>query len=393
MNRNIYLLGWLSFFNDFSSEMIAPLLPVYLASIGLGAGFLGLMEGFADGLSRITMLFSGAYTDRRGKTKRTTVWGYRLCAFIRPFMAFPLPAVVLAVRWLDRIGKGIRTSPRDRLITASVSPSLWGKAFGVQRMMDHAGSLIGAAAAALFLAFVSKNLSLLFVLASIPAVLSILLIPRFIRDVPVAKNPEPFALRLSLLPRPLRPFILFIFLSALSTPSELFLMLKMKDLGMPQYQMPLAWMFLTLFKLGSAYLGGILADRWSRRKTLALGWIVFVLVFLAFAWNTVLLFGWGLLALYGFHSGVVEPSERAYPATIATEKKKATAIGWYYFTSGLGVLPGSFLFGLFWKWWGSTEAFLIYAGFTLLILPLLFFVPSDRKIARDRGVSLEEEIG
>jgi MFS family permease len=378
LHQNIYLLGFLSFFNDFTSEMITPLLPVWLAMMGLGAGFLGMLEGIANFLCYFTMLLSGMYADRHGQNKKTTLIGYRLCAFIRPLIAIPYPAFTLFARWVDRIGKGIRTAPRDRLLTSSAPQELWGKAFGIQRALDHAGSLAGAGVAAIFLSAYSQKLSILFLLASIPAILSILILPRSIQDIPIKLTNAPIRLSWSLLPPVLRPYIIIIFLSALSTPSELFLMLKMKELGMPTYQIPLIWIYLSVFKLFSAYLGGLLADRWSRRGTLGVGWLFFTAAYLGLAFNQSLFLSWFFIALFGFNSGIVEASERAYPATLAQEEERTTALGWYYFAYGLGFLPASLLFGFFWKIWGAKTAFLIYAVFTFFTIPLLTLLPSDR---------------
>ncbi|QQR79925.1 MAG: MFS transporter [Deltaproteobacteria bacterium] len=142
MKKNVYLLGLLSLFNDISADMVAPLLPAYLLSLGAGAPLLGVMEGLANTLSHVTVLFSGYYSDRHLKTKKITVLGYRLCSVVRVLIAFPLLPVIVSARLLDRIGKGIRTAPRDRLLISSVPEKEWGKAFGIQRALDHTGSLL-----------------------------------------------------------------------------------------------------------------------------------------------------------------------------------------------------------------------------------------------------------
>ena len=377
--RNIYLLGLLSFFNDVTSDMITPLLPAFLGTMGLGAAFLGVMEGLASSLSYVTVLLSGWYVDRRGESKRVTVFGYRLCAFVRPLIAVPLPGFVLLARLVDRIGKGIRTAPRDLLITASAEKKSWGEAFGIQRAMDHAGALIGPPVAALLISAYSLNLSALFLIACLPSIAAVLLIPRRIRDVPIRSGGEKIRLSWRALPRPLRRYTIIIFLSALTTPSELFLILKMRELGMEEYQAPLAWFLLTLFTLVAAYGGGLLSDRWSRRGTIGLGWAVYALVFAGFAFNANLAWSWVLMAAYGLHMGLVESAERTYPALIARPEMRATALGWYYFAYGLGLLPASVLFGLLWNFWGSKEAFLLVSGLTLVVTGLLSCLPSDRR--------------
>lgn len=380
ITKNVYLLGLLSLFNDFSADMIAPLLPAFLATMGLGAAFLGLMEGGANALSHITALLSGWLDDRYHRSKRIAVAGYSLCAGVRPFLAIPIPAVTLSVRFLDRIGKGIRTSPRDHLLTDSLEKKHWGKAFGIQRAFDHAGALLGPPIAALLLKRFGFSYSALFVLAALPALLSLLIIPWGIKEPAPARPHEPGP-RLSWrhLPSPLKKYILVIFLAAFSTPSELFLILKLQTLGMKTYLQPLAFGLMTLCTLVAAFVGGVLADRWSQRRTIALGWTIFFLVYVGFAFNIHLAWSWVLIGLYGLQSGLVEASERAYPASLVPPEIRATAMGWYYFAYGLGLMPASLIFGFLWSRVSPSLAFLVYAGMTLLVIPLLAFLPTHRK--------------
>lgn len=376
--RNVYLLGLLSFFNDVTSDAIVPLLPAFLGTMGLGARFLGVMEGLADSISNILKLYSGRLADRSGKSKALTVTGYGISTFIRPLLAIPIPAVTIAVRLLDRVGKGIRSAPRDRLITDFVEKKSWGEAFGIQRAMDHAGAVVGPLVATWLLSTYRMEYSTLFLIACIPSVLSIIFIPHLIKDSPSRpKNDVPMAPWKSL-PRPLKRYILLIFLVAFCTPSELFLMMRIKDLGFVPALIPMAWLVMTVASFFSAYLGGQLSDRWSRRRTMGLGWLLFALVYVGFAFNTQTGFVWILMAGYGIQMGLVEPAERAYPALVVPESMRATAIGWFYFAYGMGLLPASLLFGFLWKRIGSQPAFLLNAGLTLVTILLLFFLPSDR---------------
>ncbi|MFO1462777.1 MAG: MFS transporter [bacterium] len=379
LTRNVYLLGLLSLFNDFSADMISPLLPAFLASMGLGAAFLGFMEGTANALSHLTALLSGWLDDRLHRSKRIAVSGYSLCAFVRPLIGIPIPGVTLAVRFLDRIGKGLRTAPRDRLLTASLEKRDWGKAFGVQRALDHTGALLGPPLAALLLKYFGLSYSMLFLIAALPAILSILIIPFWIHE-PKEAPPDPSPrLAWRHMPKPLKHYILIIFLVAFSTPSELFLILKLKSLGLPTFQQPLAWGLLTVCTLISAFLGGILADRWSQRRTIAVGWAAFSVVFFALAFAQNLTVAWLLIAAYGLQAGLVEASERAYPASVVPPEIRATAMGWYYFAYGLGLLPASILFGQLWTKFSPRIAFLSYAIMTLLVIPLLTLLPTHRK--------------
>lgn len=377
--RNVYLLGLLSFFNDISADMVTPLLPAFLASMGLGAEFLGLMEGVANSLSHLTQLLSGWYADKLGRNKGLTVFGYALAALVRPLLAIALPAVTLTVRFLDRIGKGIRSAPRDTLLTASLEEKKWGRAFGIQRSMDHAGALLGPSLAAWMLSAFSLDLGTLFLFASLPAIAAILFLPRFIQDHRQEAPHKPLELSWKKLPRPLKSYVVVIFFAAFSTPSELFMILHMQNLGLPLAQVPFAWFLMTLSTLGAALLGGQMADRWSRRRTMGLGWTLFALVYLGFAYNQQLNFSWLLIAFYGAQTGLVEASERTYAAKIAEASHRSSTFGWFYFAYGLGLLPASLLFGFLWKHWASSTAFLCFAVLSFIPVLLLFFLPSDRR--------------
>ncbi|HBF13752.1 MAG TPA: hypothetical protein DDW49_10295 [Deltaproteobacteria bacterium] len=376
---NIYWLGLLSFFNDVTSDMITPFLPAYLKSLGYGAALLGLMEGLAQFVSYATMLASGWMADRTGENKKITIFGYSLSAVARLSISIPYVGVVLSGRVIDRLGKGIRTAPRDALMTASESPKNWARAFGLQRAMDHAGALLGASVASFVLYKFSISYSILFLAACFPSVLALFFIAPRISNIP--KKIKEIKPRLSW--KALNPsvkfYIVIIFISALSTPSELFLILKLQDLGMPVYQSAWAWLLMTATSLVAAYGGGNLGDKKSRRFTIGLGWMMFIVAYVCFAFNQNLMVGWGLMALYGLQAGIVEASERAYAATVAHEDARGTVMGWYYLAYGLGLFPASILFGWIWKVWGDTTAFLLNAAITFVALVLLFFLPSDRK--------------
>ncbi len=378
LKKEIYKIGLLSLFNDFTADMITPLLPVYLASLGMGPAFLGIMEGLANFFSYLTMHLAGNYVDRHGKNKEMTLTGYSICAVVRVFMAIPWAPSVLAVRITDRIGKGIRTAPRDTLITSLTEKFQWGRAFGVQRAMDHTGSILGALTATYILLKVSISLSYLFLLASIPALFSIIFLAKKIPSVPFTPKPSTTRSGWTQLNGSLKLYLGVIFFSALTSPSELFLLLKMKDLGMAEYLMPMAWIVMTSLSLLATYIGGRLADTWSRRSTIALGWFLFSLVYIGFAFNQSLTFAWILLATYGLQIGIVEASERTYPIHISDEGLRATALGWYYFAYGIGLLPASLIFGLLWKYWNSQNAFLLYAFFSLLASFIVRKLPDSR---------------
>ncbi|MBI2891628.1 MAG: MFS transporter [Nitrospirae bacterium] len=379
---DIYRLGFLSFFNDVTADLITPLLPVYLGSLGLGVRFLGVMEGLADSLSNFVMLLSGAAADRSGRLRTGVRIGYRLAALARPLLAVPLAPVILLGRLLDRTGKGIRTPPRDRLITVSIARAEWGGAFSVQRAMDHAGALVGAPLAAVLLILYDINLPLLFLAACIPSLLSAFLIPRHLADLRLSPQPSAGLLPWRALTPTLRRYAVVIFLAALSSPSELLFLMRMQEAGAAPYAMPLAWFLFTSSALVGAYVGGPVSDTWGRRRTMAAGWLLFSLVTVAFGLTTSPAWFWPLISLLGFQAGLTEAPERAYAARIAPPEAQAGAMGVYYFAEGMGLLPASILFGLLWDRFGPAVPFFVAGGTALLATSLLSLLPSDRAKAR-----------
>lgn len=386
IGKNIYLLGLLSLFNDLTSDLIAPLLPAYLLTLGSGAALLGIMEGGANALAFGTVLVSGYYADHLRDSKKMTVWGYRLCSLVRVFMIVPLPFVVVICRWIDRIGKGMRTAPRDRLITSSVEQKEWGKAFGIQRAMDHTGSLVAPLLAMLWIRVWGQNYSTIFFFACIPSLVSVLVIPYFLKRIDFretdqgASEKELPRLRWSDLHPNLKKYIGVIFVSSLSTPSELFLIMKMEKSGLPPSHAPLVWFVLILFTLGASYIGGLSADRLGRRLTILIGWTLFAGAYSGFAIFSTISVLWVLVAIYGVHMGLIESSERVVAASLVSEHHRGTAMGWYYFAYGLGSLPASLLFGYFWSHVGDRFAFFWNAGLTVvaIILFVVFLNPKQR---------------
>jgi MFS family permease len=369
--HSIILLGLLSFFNDMAGDMVKPLLPAFIASLGLGAGFLGLLEGIANSASYTVMLLSGSLADRLGKSRFFTILGYCMSSIARPILAIPWPGATLFSRFFDRVGKGLRTAPRDQLITSFSEQQNWGRSFGFQRAMDHAGGLVGTALATFLILKLNLSFSSLVLIFSLPVLILVLLLaPKISLPQKQFKPPE-LKLRWKGLPKALKVYTLIIFVSSLGTPSELFLILKMQEQGLSSAYSPLAWFVMASFTLIAAYVGGPLGDLWSRRNVIILGWLLFVITFLLIASNENLMFSWFLVALFGLQNGLVEAAERAYCSEVAPPRFRATAFGWYYFAYGAGALPASLLFGLLWKDFGSSFPFFLSAAISFLALALL----------------------
>ncbi|HJV36491.1 MFS transporter [Geomonas sp.] len=374
---NVLVLGLVSFFTDVSSEMIYPLLPVFLSSVlGAGPAFLGVIEGVAESTASLLKLLSGIVSDRVRARKRLVLFGYSLSAVMRPLIgAATSPLGVLLIRSCDRVGKGVRTSPRDALIADSVDPTLRGKAYGFHRSMDNAGALIGPLLATLLLAYFVKDLRTLFFLAGVPGIVVVLLILFKVSEVQRKGVPQK-QVRLSVLPAgALRRYLLILFLFTLGNSSDTFLLLKAGKLGMPVYRIPLLWAFFSAVKMVSSMPFGALSDRVGRRSVIVAGWCVYAICYLGFAFATSELHIWLLFAVYGLFYGLTEGVEKALVADLSDPSLRGAAFGWYNFAIGAGALPASALFGLVWQQYGGVIPFLIGAALaavsTVLLLTLV----------------------
>jgi MFS family permease len=368
--KNVRTLGWVSFFNDVSSEMISPLLPLFLTQV-LGAGviFVGLIEGTAESASSFLKLFSGWLSDRFQKKKGLILFGYSLASVTRPFIGLASSSFhILFLRFFDRIGKGVRTSPRDALLSQSVLENERGKAFGFQRAMDHAGAMTGPLLASLLLATVTDNLRIVFMLSFVPALFCIFILFRGITDTPGTQASASLRprLRWNDWDRKFKFFLLIIILFTLGNSSDAFLLLRAKDLGIGAVSIPILWVLFHLSKTAFSVPGGMISDRIGRKKVMILAWIVYGLVYLGFAFASKAYHVWILFVVYGFFYGLSEGTERAWVSDLVDESKRGTAYGAYHFAIGAAALPASLLLGLIWKSVGVQWAFSFGAVMALI---------------------------
>ncbi|HBA89650.1 MAG TPA: MFS transporter [Geobacter sp.] len=373
---NVFILGLVSFFTDVSSEMIYPLLPMFLTTLlGAGPAFLGVIEGVAESTASLLKLLSGIVSDRVRRRKRLVLAGYSISALMRPLIGSAgSPLAVLLIRTGDRVGKGIRTSPRDALIADSVDPSLRGKAYGFHRSMDHAGALVGPLIATVLLAYFVNDIRSVFWLAAVPGAIAVLLIVWKVREAERAPVPKQ-QIQLALLPAgPLRRYLLILFLFTLGNSSDAFLLLKAGTLGVPAFRLPLLWAFLHLVKMLSSMPFGALSDRIGRRSVIVAGWGVYCLSYLGFGFAASEWQIWLLFALYGLFFGLTEGVEKAFLADMAQPAVRGAAFGWYNFAVGSGALPASIVFGVIWQHFGGVAPFLFGALLSALAAILLLVV-------------------
>jgi len=387
--RNVVAIGLVSLLNDASSEIIYPLLPFFLAhSLGASARAIGTIEGLAESVSSLLKLFAGYLSDRLAKRKLLVVAGYSLASIARPLLAFATSwSQVLAIRLTDRVGKGIRTSPRDAMIADTVSVEQRGLAFGFHRAMDHGGAVIGPLIGyVLVLIFVAKasspttsEFSKIFLAASVPAFLAVLVAIFFMRESPVHATPNSHVAKLSLrgFDSNFKRFLLVLALFTLSNSSDSFLILRATESGVSVAMVPLLWAAHHGSKVLSSLLGGDLSDRLGRKRLIISGWILYAAVYAGFAFATNKASLWILFLIYGIYFGLAEGAEKALVADLVRPEQRGTAYGLYNLAFGVTVFPASFLMGMIWDWKGPAVAFLMSAvmGATAAALLLIFVRP------------------
>lgn len=360
--EQVRALGRVSFWNDVASDMIVPLLPAFVTgALGLAPAVLGLIEGVAEATASLLKLASGWWSDRVKKRKAFALFGYGLSNVVRPLIGLATGGgAVLGLRFADRIGKGLRTSPRDALLAASVDPSIRGRAFGYHRMMDNLGATLGPALAALILWLVPDGLRLVFLLSAIPGAVAMFVLWTRVREpsAPPAVSAEPKKTLAGGLPKgAFRSYLLVVALFTLGNSSDVFLALRAEQAGVPVAAIPLLWAGLNLVKALSNQPGGALSDRIGRRATMGLGFAVYAACYagLALAQSTAAVIAWFLV--YGLYHGLVEGPERALVADLVPESERGRAYGWFHMVVGVAVFPASALFGLVWTFAGHAAAF------------------------------------
>jgi MFS family permease len=391
LNPAVVMLGWVSFLTDVASDMIYPLLPGFLTrTLSAGPALLGLIEGIAEATASLMKMVSGWWSDRVRSRKPLVLSGYAIAAAARPLVGLATTWMqVLVIRFADRVGKGIRTSPRDALLADLVPPEKRGRAFGLQRAMDNAGAVGGPLLAALLLKFVFEDERPVFLLAALPGLAAVVLLAWRVREPPRAapgpgRSPEPWPVPRSPLPGRFWISIVIFVLFTLSNSSDAFLLLKARDSGVAAWQIPLLWAFFNAVKSAAGVPGGALADRIGRRPTIALGWSVYTVSYVGFAFLSGASRVWPLFAFYALFYALTEGAERALVADLVAPGARGRAFGAFHAATGLATLPASLLFGLCWKAFGAQTAFLAGAGVALTATgALLVFGVKDG----DRGAT------
>jgi MFS family permease len=382
--RPVWLLGLTSLLTDTASEAIYPLLPVYLTRVlGAGALSLGVIEGMAEAANSVLKVLSGRLSDRWRVRRPIVIAGYGLSSAVRPLTALVTSwPQLLAVRFTDRVGKGIRGAPRDALLAACASPDTRGRIFGFHRAMDHVGATVGPLLASLFLFLLPGRYRALFALTLVPGALAVASL--FLLREPHA-DPESAAAQTNAsapaelagwrsLPRQYFLLLAVLLVFTLGNSADAFLLLRLTDVGIAPPVIPLLWALLHVVKASFSVWGGVKSDRWGRRALIGAGWAVYALVYAGFAVAASRGALVTLFLAYGVYYGLSEGVEKALVADLAPRQLRATAFGVYNAVLGVGSLLASVVFGLVWKLASPSAAFAMGASVALLATVLLALV-------------------
>jgi MFS family permease len=377
--RNVWVLGVVSFLNDISSEMIHSLLPLFLVSVlGASATTVGAIEGIAESTASTLKLFSGVISDALAQRKGLTVLGYGLSNLMRPLFALATsPFLVLVARFGDRFGKGIRVAPRDALIADSTPEDQWGAAFGLRQSLDTLGAVIGPLTAFGVMLASGQNFRLVFLLASIPGLLSIFVLFFGVKEVR-GRQKLGTKWEWSALKRLGQSFWLLTavaFLFNLGNSSDAFLLLRAQQVGIPAAYIPLTMVVMNLVGTLSAYPVGWISDRMGRLALLASGFALYALIYLSFAEAQAVWQVWVLFALYGLYLGLTQGILSALVADRVEPTLRGTAFGFLNLGTGLALLPASLIAGWLWQQFDSRATFLFGSLCAVLSLSLLLLDP------------------
>ena len=381
ISKNVFVLGLVSFFNDVASEMIYPIVPIFLTSVlGAPVAIVGLIEGVAESTASVLKVISGWLSDKLQKRKPFVIAGYSFSSISKILlsMAFSWPFVLFA-RFIDRFGKGMRTSARDALIAESSDISARGKSFGFHRALDTLGAVVGPLIALLAIHFLDNNFRLIFFLAFIPACIGILLLLFFVKERKKEKNPDQvFHFSWRNLDPSFKVFLLISFIFALGNSSDAFLILRAQNLGLSVILVVLAYVLFNFTYAIFSMPAGIISDKIGPKKVLLSGFLLFSAVYLFFGLAQSSHFLWLLFPFYGIYMALTEGVGKAYISNLIPQEKTGTAFGAYQTTIGLCTFFASLIAGLLWTYIGVSAPFIF--GSVMAIISAFLFVVLEKKI-------------
>jgi MFS family permease len=382
VEKNAFFIGLTSFFTDTSTKMVYSVMPLFLLSIGASKTTISLIEGIAESTASLLKALSGYWSDKIGKKKPFMMIGYGITAIITPLYAIArFPIQILVFRFFERIGKGIRTAPRDSLISGSIKKEEAGKTFGFQKAMDNSGAIVGPLIAFLLLSIFPLNYSYIFLLATIPALLGVITIVFFIKEAKTEKRGSTNKLSIKQLPKKFYLFLVVVFVFTLGNSADALLLVKTSETGIDKAYIPFVYMLFNTVSVLLAIPIGKLSDKIGREKLIILGFLVYAITYYLFGRFNSLSVYICLFMLYGLYSALTDGSQKAMISDIVTKELKGTGFGIYHAVLGITLLPASLIAGILYDKVNSNAPFYFGAVMALLatILMIVYTVLDKKK--------------
>ena len=382
IQHNPFYTGLTSFFTDTATKMVYSVMPLFLLSIGASKTTISLIEGIAESTASFLKAVSGYWSDKIGKNKPFMIIGYGITAIITPLYAIArLPVQILFFRFFERIGKGIRTAPRDSLISSSIKKNEAGKTFGFQKAMDNSGAIVGPLIAFLLLSIFPLKYSYIFLIATIPAILGVLTIVIFVKEAKKEKQESTRKVSLKYLPKKFYFFLIIIFVFTLGNSADALLLVKTSETGIDKSYVPFVYMIFNTVSVLLAIPIGKLSDKIGREKLILLGFIVYAITYYLFGrFNSINVFIF-LFIMYGFYSALTDGSQKAVISDIVSKDLKGTGFGIYHAVLGITLLPASLIAGLLYDKVNSNAPFYFGSAMALMatILMVIFIIWDKRR--------------
>ncbi|HOZ30863.1 MAG TPA: MFS transporter [Bacteroidales bacterium] len=381
-DKNVFFIGATSFFTDVSVKMIYSIMPLFLMSIGASKTVISLIEGIAESTASLLKALSGFWSDKIGKKKPFMIIGYGITAIITPLYVFVgYPVHVLYLRFIERVGKGIRTAPRDSLISGSVNKEEVGKSFGFHKAMDNSGAILGPLIAFAILYFFPINYHSIFIIATIPAILGVLSIIIFVKENSIQQKSEKNKVRLKSLPKRFYLFMIVVFVFALGNSTDALLLVKTSETGIHDFYIPFIYMIFNTVSVFLAIPFGRMSDKKGREIFIIIGFLIYSIVYFMFGrFNSINIFII-LFILYGIYSALTDGSQKALISDITGKELKGTAFGIYHAVMGISLLPASLIAG--WLYDNVNSGAPFYFGsimaFSAALLMIVFTVLKKKK--------------